>query len=183
MISLAVASRYAGALVDVVLDPKSAVRPEQALAELRSFEDTLGSSLELRHALASPAVSVARKRRIIERLGERAGLGRISRNFLFVLNHHRRMDALSGILDRFEVMLDERLGFSRAEVTSAHELNPQQRAQLQQELARMTGGNVKLRFAVNASLIGGVVARIGSTVYDGSVRGQLIALGRRLSAE
>ena len=183
MTSLAVASRYAGALVDVVLDPKSGVRSEQVTAELRAFEATLAASPELRTVLASPAVSTARKRQVIERLGDRASMGRIARNFLFVLNQHRRMPALADILEAFEVALDQRLGFARAEVTAAHELNPQQRAQLEQELAHLTGRGVKLRFAVDESLIGGAVARIGSTVYDGSVRGRLRALGERLSAE
>jgi F-type H+-transporting ATPase subunit delta len=182
MRSPAVASRYAGALLDVVLDPKHGVRPDQLVTELRSFQAVLDSSAELRTALASPAVPVSRKRGVIGRIAGILKLGPISRNLLLVLISRRRMDALAAVLDSFEGMLDERLGFSRGEVISARALDARQQAQLQEELTRLTGKTMRLRFAVDAALIGGVVARIGSTVYDGSVRGRLQALARQLNA-
>jgi len=183
MTSPAVASRYANALVDVVLDPKAHAEAPAIARDLRAFEAMLASSLELRHALASPSVPVARKRAVIGRIAERLDAGRITRNFLFVLNQHRRMDALAAVIEAFEVLLDERLGFSRANVTSARELDAPQRQQLEAELGRLTGKRMRLKFAIDERLIGGVVARIGSTVYDGSVRGRLASLGRQLSAE
>ena len=79
--------------------------------------------------------------------------------------------------------MDERLGFARAEVSAARDLAESQRAALTSVLERLTGRRIRMRFTVDESLIGGVVARIGSTVYDGSVRGQLASLGRRLGAE
>ena len=91
--------------------------------------------------------------------------------------------SLSAVLHSFELIVDERLGFARAEVTSAAELDQPQRAALNGELERLTGKRIRMRLAVDPALIGGVVARIGSTVYDGSVRGQLSSMGRRLSAE
>jgi F-type H+-transporting ATPase subunit delta len=181
MTSPAVASRYANALVDVVLDPKSQTPPEQVTRELRAFEAVLTASDELRNALASPSVPTARKKAVLARLADQLGLGRIVRNFLFVLNSHRRMDALSAVVESFEVLLDERLGFSRANVTSARELDPGQRAELEAQLTKLTGRRMRLKFTTDASLIGGLIARIGSTVYDGSLRGQLAALGRQLS--
>jgi F-type H+-transporting ATPase subunit delta len=177
----AVASRYANALVDVVLDPKSQTPPEQVTRELRSFEAVLASSDELRNALASPSVPTARKKAVLARLGDQLGMGRIARNFLFVLNSHRRMDALSAVVESFEVLLDERLGFSRANVSSARELDAGQRAELEAQLTKLTGRRMRLKFTTDASLIGGLIARIGSTVYDGSLRGRLAALGRQLS--
>ena len=183
MTSPAVASRYASALVDVVLDPKSRVQPEQMTRELRAFEAMLGSSLELRSALASPSVPAGRTKAVIGRIAEILGLGRIARNFLYVLNSHRRMDALSAVADTYEVLLDERRGFSRANVVSARELDGGQKALLEAELTRLTGKPMRLKFATDESLIGGVVARIGSTVYDGSVKARLEAMGRQLSAE
>ena len=183
MTSPAVASRYANALVDVVLGPKSKVQPQQAALELEAFAAVLASSAELRHALASPAVPGARKRSVITRLGGQLGLSQISRNFLYVLNSHRRMDALAAVLETFEVLLDERLGYSRANVTSARELSEAQKAQLEAELTRLTGKRMRLKFFKDEGLIGGVVARIGSTVYDGSVKGRLETLARQLSAE
>ena len=181
----AVATRYANALADVVtVRRRAAIRPEDALSELRAFEGALDAS-----------------RRTAERadLARRAGaaasgqwwgasptcskLSPIARNFLFVLIDHRRIASLTEILHSFELIVDERLGFARAEVSSARELTEAQRTALNAQLERLTGKRIRMRFAVDESLIGGVVARIGSTVYDGSVRGQLQTLERRLSTE
>jgi F-type H+-transporting ATPase subunit delta len=181
MTSPAVASRYASALVDVVLDPKAQTQPEQITRELRAFEAMYVSSDELRNALASPSVPTGRKKAVLARIGEQLGMGRIARNFLFVLNSHRRMDALPAVVESFEVLLDERLGFSRANITSARDLNQEQRAELEAQLTKLTGRRMRLKYATDESLIGGIIARIGSTVYDGSVKGRLETLGRQLS--
>ena len=183
MTSPAVAARYARALADVVLDPKTHADGAQVAAQLRDFAQLLQSSPELRHALASPAVSAGRKRSVIGRIAGSQQLSPIARNFLYVLNSHRRIEALDAVVDAFEVVLDERLGFTRAHVSSALELNGEQRAALETQLARLTGKRVRLKFATDMRLIGGLVARIGSTVYDGSVKGRLESLGRQLSAE
>ena len=179
----AVATRYANALADVVTAPGSAVQPQDVLAELRGFEAALRSSPELSNALISPAVPPGRKRAVVGRIADTLELSRVARNLLFVLIDHRRIAALEGVLHSFEIIVDERLGFARADVTSARELTEAQRTALNARLERMTGKRIRMRFAVDASLIGGVVARIGSTVYDGSVRGQLGALGQRLATE
>jgi F-type H+-transporting ATPase subunit delta len=183
MITSAVANRYANALADVVTDPKSGVRPEDVASQLRSFEDTLRGSAELHNALTSPAVPAARKRAVVGKIADELKLSRVARNFLFVLIDHRRIAGLDGVLHSFEIILDERLGFARAEVSSARELTDSQRTALSTQLERMTGKRIRMRFAVDPALIGGVVARIGSTVYDGSVRGQLDSLGRKLATE
>ena len=180
MTSPAVASRYANALVDVVLDPKAQAQPEQITRELHAFEAMLASSEELRNALASPSVPTGRKKAVLARLGDQLGLGRIARNFLFVLNSHRRMDALPAVMEAFEVLLDERMGFSRANVTSARELDHGQRAELETQLTKLTGRRMRLKYTTDESLIGGLITRIGSTVYDGSLKGRLEALGRQL---
>jgi F-type H+-transporting ATPase subunit delta len=96
---------------------------------------------------------------------------------------HRRIAILSEIIRSFEETVDERLGFARAEIQTARELSESQRASLVPRLERLTGKRVRPHFSVDEALIGGVVARIGSTVYDGSVRGQLASLERRLAAE
>jgi F-type H+-transporting ATPase subunit delta len=176
----AVATRYANALADVVTSRASAVRPENALAELRSFESALRSSPELQNALATPAVPVGRKRAVLAKIGGLLNISQIARNFLFVLVDHRRIGDLANILQSLEVILDERLGFARAEVVAARELTEPQRAALSAGLERISGKRLRARFGVDAALIGGVVVRIGSTVYDGSIRGQLNSLGRRL---
>jgi F-type H+-transporting ATPase subunit delta len=179
----AVATRYANALADVVTAGASPVRPQDAVSELRAFEGALDASTELRNALETPAVPAGRKRAVVGRIAEILKLSRISRNFLYVLIDHRRIAALSDIISSFELIVDERLGFARAEVAAAREMAEPQRAALTSELERLTGKRIRMRFSVDGRLIGGVVARIGSTVYDGSVRGQLASLGRRLGAE
>jgi F-type H+-transporting ATPase subunit delta len=179
----AIAARYAEALADVVTAADSAVRPQDALAQLQSFDAALRASAELQNALTSPAVPASRKKAALARIGETLGLSRIVRNFLFVLIDHRRIAGLAEITQLFEKTLDERLGFARAEVVAARELSEAQRAALTSELERLAGKRIRLRTSVDPALIGGVVARIGSTVYDGSVRGRLHALQRRLTAE
>jgi len=179
----AVATRYAEALADVVTAGGSALAPQDALNQLSAFHAALVGSPELYNALTSPAVPASRKKAALARIGDVLGLSKIARNFLFVLIDHHRIRALSEILETFEVVLDERLGFARAEVSSARELNDAQRSALNQTLEQLTGKRIRMRLTVDPALIGGVVARIGSTVYDGSVRGQLSSLERRLSAE
>ena len=179
----ALASRYASALVDVAMGSKSAVDPHQLLGELRGFEEVLAGSAELRTALTSPSVPPARKRAVVGAIGAKLGVSRVARNFLFVLTDHRRIAMLTEVLEAFDLLSDERLGFTRAEVSSARELDQRQRDAVSHELERLTGKKVRMRYAVDDGLLGGSVARIGSTVYDGSVRGQLHALGKRMAAE
>ncbi len=181
MISSAVVNRYANALADVVLAPTSDVKPVQAAAQLRTFDDVVQASRDLRLVLASPAVPIARKRAIIKDIAGKLGLSRVVTNFVLVLSDHRRAGAISQMADAFESMLDERLGYVRAEVKSASDLNQDQQNALSGELSKLAGAPVKLRFQVDSDLIGGVTAKIGSKVYDGSVRGQLAEMRKRLS--
>jgi F-type H+-transporting ATPase subunit delta len=179
----AVAARYANALADVVTGTASALKPEQAVVELRAFEATLRDSAELHNALITPAVPGSRKKAVVGRIAGLLELSRITRNFLFVLVDHRRITLLSDIIRTFEEVVDARLGYAQAEVSSAADLNDGERRTLTAQLERLTGKRIRMRFSLDPALIGGAVARIGSTVYDGSVRGQLASLERRLSAE
>jgi F-type H+-transporting ATPase subunit delta len=179
----AVTARYANALADVVTASDSALEPKAAVAELRTFESTLHDSPELHTALVTPAIAGSRKKAVVARIADTLRLSRITRNFLFILVDHRRIASFSSIIQQFELVIDERLGFARADISSARELTAPQRAALNARLEQLTGKRIRPHFAVDGSLIGGVVARIGSTIYDGSVRGQLHSLERRLSAE
>jgi F-type H+-transporting ATPase subunit delta len=176
----AVSTRFAHALADAVLAPGSGLEGSQAAAEIRSFESLVKASPELQHVLLSPAVATSRKRALIDRFAKTLPLSRLIRNFLFVVVDRRRADLLSDIAAAFETTLDERLGFVRAEVTSAAPLAPAQQSDLQEALSAVSGRNVRCAFSVDPELIGGLVARIGSKVYDGSVRTQLQSLGQRL---
>jgi len=179
----AVAKRYAEALADVVTASASPLPPQEGLTELRAFEEAVRSSPELYQALVSPAVPIGRKRAVVGRIAELLRSSRITRNFLLVLIDHRRIPEFSQIVQTFELVLEQRLGFARAEISTAVELDGTQRSTLNRKLEVLIGKRIRMRFTVDQSLIGGVVARIGSTVYDGSLRGQLSSLGRRLTAE
>lgn len=179
----AVAARYAHALADVITAPGSTLAPPKALEELRAFEAVLAESRPLHEALATPAVPGSRKRAVVGRISDLLGISRIVRNFLYVLVDHRRVGLLSQIIQMLDVTLDERLGFARAEIAAPMELSEPQRTAISAKLQQLTGRRIRARYAVDRALVGGVVARIGSTVYDGSVRGRLENLGRRLGAE
>ncbi len=179
----AVATRYANALADVVAAPGSPLRPEAALAELLAFESAIRESHELTLVLGTPSIAKSRKKAVIGRIAERMQLSLITRNFLFVLTDRRRMGSLNQIIQSFETALDERMGVVRAEIAAAEEMNDAQRAGMASELEKVTGKRVRMTFTVDSSLIGGAVAKVGSIVYDGSVRGSLASLAKRLSAE
>jgi F-type H+-transporting ATPase subunit delta len=179
--ALAAASRYARALADLALAPARGLDPEIVAGELAVFEQALAGSTGLHNVLLSPAVTPARKRAVVARLASGAGLSRLVTNFLFVLIDHRRTAMLPEIRRAFRSIIDERMGAVEAEVAAARELTDEQRGQVALQLGRLTGKKVRCRFAVAEALIGGMTARIGSTIYDGSVRGQLEALRRRLT--
>jgi F-type H+-transporting ATPase subunit delta len=179
----AAALRYARALADIVLGGNAGITPEQALGQVRAFEDLIDTSDDLRNVLLSPSVPPARKRAVVKQIGERIGTSRIICHFLYVVIDHRRIPMLGAIRRAFESYVDEVLGIVRADVTAALELTEQQRGLVTEKLARITGKRVESRFSVDPELVGGIVARIGSTIYDGSVRGQLSALRRKLVSE
>jgi F-type H+-transporting ATPase subunit delta len=176
----AVAARYAEALADIVMGASSPVRPQEAVAQLKAFAETLRSSTELYNALTTPAVQLSRKKAVVGRIAEDLPVSPVIRNFLFVIIGHHRIPLLAEIVEAFELQLDERMGYVRAEVVSARELSAEQRGMLNGSLEHLSGKLVRMQFKIEESLIGGAVARIGSTVYDGSVRGQLQSLERRL---
>jgi F-type H+-transporting ATPase subunit delta len=177
-----VSARYARALVDVVTEPASTTDPQQVLLQLRDVQHLIQESPILQNALASPAVAPSRKRAVMRRLLDPMNVLEKVRNFVYVVIDHRRAHEFASIVDAFETLLDERLGFVAAEVRSATPLTPAQTAQLETQVSRLAGKKAKLKFLSDPTLIGGVVARVGSTVYDGSVRGQLERLRTRLGA-
>lgn len=183
MISSALVNRYANALVDVVTSASAGVDAKSVGGELRQFEAAVASEPSLGTILASPAVPVARKRVVIRRIAEALGLSRIVTNFLLVLGDRRRAGDLASFIVAFETLLDERGGLARAEVRSAMELSEAQRQKLAAQLGTLAGGQVRMTYTVDPDLIGGVTARLGSKVYDGSVRGRLAGLRQRLAVQ
>ena len=179
----ALANRYARALADVTTKPGAPVSPEKVTSELGDFLAALDASADLRHALASPAIPNKSKKTLVRHLSERLGLSVITRNFLLVVVDHRRTGMLREMLEAFQTQLDERLGIARAEVAAAQPVEDEQRAAIAERLGRLIGKQVRLNITVDPGLLGGAVARVGSTIFDGSVRGQLRALERKLATE
>jgi F-type H+-transporting ATPase subunit delta len=176
----AVAQRYAAALADVALERKSGERVKK---DLRAFVDVFFDSTDLRNFLESPAVGREVKRRVIGEIGSKIGLDEAVQNLAYVLIDHRRTNILREIEKALNDELNARLGIAEAEVRSARELNAHEKKELTAALERRTGMRIEATFAQDAALVGGAVVRVGSTIYDGSVREQLNRLREQLEAE
>jgi F-type H+-transporting ATPase subunit delta len=176
----AVARRYASALADVVVEQNSA---DRAKADLGAFVEGFFSSHDLRSALESPAVGRDVKQRVLEEIAKRMNLEPAVRNFIYLVVDHHRAESLRDIQQAFQEELNARMGIAEAEVTSARALNVDERRQLTAALERRTGKKIEARFAEDQALLGGAVVRVGSTVYDGSVREQLARMREQLEAE
>jgi F-type H+-transporting ATPase subunit delta len=175
-----IAQHYADALAEVAISQKSA---DKVRRELRDFLALLRESPQLGVLLVSPAVSRANKHAVAQALVERMGASRTLRNFLFVVIDQRRVGLLPEIQQAFEARLDELEGVARADVTSARELNERERKQLRTVLERLSGRRVEANYELDPALIAGAVVRVGSTIYDGSVRMQLERLRVKLESQ
>lgn len=185
---LAVARRYARALAEIIFATRlsaAAQRTEvqKAKQNLTDFAALLRQHAPLRNVLASPAVPKEEKLALLDRLRALLGLSELTRNFLAVLLDHRRLDLLDQVLAAFDREVYDRLGIVPVEITTAFDLNDKQKKLLEERLAALTGAQVEMRFRQSPDVLGGVVARLGSTIYDGSLRAQLRRLQRQLSAE
>jgi F-type H+-transporting ATPase subunit delta len=180
--SIAVATRYANALVDAVLASKEEIEPRAVAAQLGAIADMIRDSADLRNVLNSPAIPVEKKNAVMGKLAEAAGMGKLARNFVSIVVRKRRANLFSQIRVAFERTLDERTGVLEAKIASASALSEASQQALEAQLSRLTGKKVRATYSINPDLLGGVTARIGSTVYDGSVRGQLESLRRKLTA-
>jgi|SRR6476469_2242467 F-type H+-transporting ATPase subunit delta len=171
--------RYAQAFADVVfgkhLDAGKSLQELQSLAELAAEND------ELRRVWENPALPVEQKRGLLDSIVARAGLSRPVRNFVAILIDHGRMPMLPQIVQQFESELLRRMNLAEAEITSARELGEDEKRGLERQIQRMTGKQVRARYSRDSSLLGGAVIKIGSTVYDGSVRGQLNRIREQLA--
>ncbi|HEX6495501.1 MAG TPA: ATP synthase F1 subunit delta [Acidobacteriaceae bacterium] len=174
------AARYARAFADVVLSQR--IPADQVNAQLNDFLSTLEGSADLRQALFNPALSAEVRVRVIDALAPRLQLAREVRNFLAVLLRHDRMSAIQDIVAEYRAEMDRRQGISDVEVISARRLDDDERSQMEQQVARLAGNRVRARFREDNGLIGGAVVRIGSTIYDGSVRGRLDRMKQELIA-
>jgi F-type H+-transporting ATPase subunit delta len=173
--------RYARALALVVSDQKMDVIATQG--ELNSFADILAESAELREVLDNPSIPESQKVGVLNALGDRAGLSHTIRNFIAVIARHGRIHQMREIANSYAALADQETQIAEVEISSAHPLDEGLRKLLEKEAVRLSGGDkIKTTYYEDASLLGGAVVKIGSTVYDGSVRTQLQQLKQRMVA-
>ncbi len=171
---------YARAFADVVMKTSSRLDPAAVLQELRTIEALLEESDQLRRVLENPSIPGDRKRAVLDAITKRLGATRQVRNFIAVLIDHRRLPLFSEILKQLEQELNDRQGFAEAKVSTARPLSDAEKKMLEAEITRLTGKKVRARYGQDASLLGGAVVQVGSTIYDGSVEGQLNRIREQL---
>ena len=169
---------YARAFADVVVDSK--LDPVRLMQELRDFEALLRESDALHRVLENPSISADQKRAVMDAIARKLSMARQVRNFILVISEHHRLHLFSDILKEAEQVLNERLGIADAEVVSARELGDPEKRLLENEIARLTGKRVRAHYERDASLLGGAIVKVGSTIYDGSVKGQLERIREQL---
>jgi len=170
--------RYAHALASVVAAQK--LDSAAALGQLNDFAGTFTGSRELREVLMNPSIQNEQKLKVLDAIAARTGMMPQVRNFVAVVMDHNRLAELSGMVTEFATVSDEQAGMAEAEITSAHSMNDEDKAELEAQVAKLAGGKVRATYGEDKTLLGGAVVRIGSTVYDGSIRAQLRELKHRL---
>jgi len=175
-----IASTYARAFADVVLSAR--LDANRAIGGLRRIAGLLAESTELRRVWENPAVPAEQKRKLLDAIVHQDGIEHHVRNLIAVLIDHRRVQFLERITQQLEKELDARLGFAEANVTSARELGDNEKRSLELQIEKATGKKVRAHFGLDASLLGGAVVRVGSTIYDGSVKGQLEKIKEAISS-
>ena len=175
-----VTNSYARAFADAVFNQHA--DPGKSLQEAQSFAELVASSHDLREVWEAPSILAERKRAVLDAIVKREGISPMVRNFMAVLIDHRRVNFLGPIVKQFEQEINRRLGFTEAEITSAGELGQADRTTLEARVEKLTGKKVRARYLRDQSLLGGAVIRVGSTIYDGSVSGQLERIKQAISS-
>jgi F-type H+-transporting ATPase subunit delta len=173
-----VARRYATALADVVLEKNEAPEVQR---ELVTWQQIIESNSQLQEVFQNPTIALDRKRAVLHRLIELTRPRQTTINFLNVLLQNQRLTELRAINRKFADVLDERAGMIAATVTTARPVPENFRQNLHQTLSALTNKKVRIDFATDPDLIGGLVTRIGSTVYDGSVRNHLQQIKEKMA--
>jgi F-type H+-transporting ATPase subunit delta len=175
-----VTSIYSRAFADVVFD--SRLHAGKTLEELRSLGALLETNPDLRRVWVNPAIAAEQKRAVLDAIAKREGLSKPVRNFVAVLIDHRRVDFFDAIVEQLGHELDRRMGFAEAQITSSRDLSEPEKRALEAQVEKLTGKKVRARYARDAAILGGAVVRVGSTIYDGSVLGQLERIREQIAA-
>lgn len=176
----AFASRYARAFADVVASAR--LEPAAIDRQLRDFLATWDGSRELREVFEDPSIPAPQKVAILDKMNAKLGMQRELRNLIAVLINHDRIAHIHEVADAWRREMQERLGIRQAEIVTARELSEPERKSLIEGAAKLAGAKVEATFKLDKEILGGTVVRIGSTVYDGSVRGRLERLREALVA-
>jgi F-type H+-transporting ATPase subunit delta len=174
-----VTNTYARALADAVLG--SCQDASHILQEAKDLTRLVTSSKVLRDVWGTPSIPAAQKRAVLDAIVAKTGVSRTVRNFVAVLIDRRRISFLGPIVKQFEIELNQRLGFTEAEIRSARDLSEEERRALESRVESLTGKKVRASYSRDESVLGGAVVRIGSTIYDGSVKGRLERLREQLA--
>jgi F-type H+-transporting ATPase subunit delta len=175
-----VASTYARAFADVVFSAH--LDANRSIGGLRQIVALMDESAELRRVWENPAVPADQKRKVLDVIVQRDEIEKQVRNLIAVLIDHRRLHFLPRIVDQLEKELNDRMGFAEAQISSARELNDGEKRALEGQIEKVTGKKVRAQYGLDASLLGGAVVRVGSTIYDGSVKGQLERMKEAISS-
>ena len=175
------ALQYARALADVVLADKLDTR--EVDRQLNDFLATWLESRQLREVFTNPSMQFESKLKVLDAIAPRVGMVKQIRNFIAVLLQNDRIQALESIVSAYRDEINLRLHISEAEITSVRELNAEERSRIEAKAAALAGIEIRANYRQDASLLGGIVLRIGDTVYDGSVRGRLDELREKLMAD
>lgn len=171
------ASRYARALLAVAAQESDVARVG---AELQEFADLMAGNPELGRALLAPGVPNHARASVVRAIAEKAGFADPLRKTLVLLAERGRLELLPDVAIVYRERLLAHQNIVPAQVASAVPLSAEQTAALAAGLSKATGGNVQVSASVDPALIGGLVARVGSTVYDGSIRTQLQKMKQQL---
>jgi F-type H+-transporting ATPase subunit delta len=174
-----VTNTYARAFSDSVFEAKA--DPQKTLREAQAIAALVAESKELREVWEAPSILAEQKRAVLDAIVKREGISRIVRNFVAVLIDHGRTHFLAPIIKQFELEIDRHLGYEEVEITTARDLGEPERRTLEGQVEKLTGKKVRAHYQRNSGLLGGAVVRVGSTIYDGSVSGQLERIKQALS--
>lgn len=177
----AFALQYANALADVVVADRLDI--EEVRHQLDDFLATWQGSRQLREVFGNPSIKLGIKLKVLDAISSRVGMVAQVRNFIALLLQNGRIHALESILADYRREINLRSNIREAEITSVRELNTEERVKIEAKAAALAGLQIHATYRQDASLLGGVVLRIGDTVYDGSVRGRLEELSEKMMAD
>ena len=172
------ANRYAKALFDVALQEKADLA--KIGQDLSEISELISENTELKGAVERAGVPDASRQAVMEQVADKLGAAPQVKKLLVMLTQSRKLDRVAHIAEAYREQLLSHQNIVRAEVTSAAPLSPEKTKALEESLSKVTGKKVELTVSVDPGLLGGVVATIGSTVYDGSVKTQLQRLRQEL---